>query len=307
MGWWPSSWCLRPTPSRWTTSGGRPPAGSPAGCRTAARPWRNGWVTDAGAMGSPPCSPPTWPVRSRPPLSPSTAPGSRCCMTGGCASVTTGSAMGCPRPSCTPVGGSTWTGPIRAGRAGGRPWRASAASSVTCRCAGTGSASSSSATSPPGGAWTTSSTVPRWRISWNRTSAGRKAGSTGSANVVDMHPESARLTFREMTPDDLDDLALLLSDPEVMTYYPRPKTRAEAAQWIDWNVGLYRTHGYGLWLLTTADGGTELEVGYHVRPALQGRGYATEAAAASRDFASDVLGASRLIAIIHPANRPSQR
>jgi RimJ/RimL family protein N-acetyltransferase len=137
-----------------------------------------------------------------------------------------------------------------------------------------------------------------------------------------MHPESARLTFREMTPDDLDDLALLLSDPEVMTYYPRPKTRAEAAQWIDWNVGLYRTHGYGLWLLTTADGGfvgdcgltpqvvdgvTELEVGYHVRPALQGRGYATEAAAASRDFARDVLGATRLIAIIHPDNRPSQR
>jgi len=37
-----------------------------------------------------------------------------------------------------------------------------------------------------------------------------------------MHPESARLTFRDMTPDDLDDLALLLGDPEVMTYYPRP-------------------------------------------------------------------------------------
>jgi RimJ/RimL family protein N-acetyltransferase len=42
-------------------------------------------------------------------------------------------------------------------------------------------------------------------------------------------------------------------------------------------------------------------------PALQGQGYATEAAAASRDFARDVLGATRLIAIIHPDNRPSQR
>ena len=29
--------------------------------------------------------------------------------------------------------------------------------------------------------------------------------------------------------------------------------------------------------------------------------------AASRDFARDVLGATRLIAIIHPDNRPSQR
>ena len=46
-----------------------------------------------------------------------------------------------------------------------------------------------------------------------------------------------------MTPDDLDDMALLLGDPEVMTYY----------------------------------------------------------------FARHMLGATRLIAIIHPDNRPSQR
>lgn len=137
-----------------------------------------------------------------------------------------------------------------------------------------------------------------------------------------MHPESARLAFRDMSPDDLDDMAALLGDPEVMTYYPRPKTRAEAAQWIDWNRGLYKTHGYGLWLLTTQDGTfvgdcgltpqivdgvTELEVGYHVLPALQNHGYATEAAAASRDFARLVLGATRLIAIIHPDNRASAR
>jgi len=137
-----------------------------------------------------------------------------------------------------------------------------------------------------------------------------------------MHPESARLTFREMRPDDLDDMALLLGDPEVMAYYPRPKTRDEAAYWIQWNRGLYRTRGYGLWLLSTVGGGfvgdcgltpqlvdgvTELEIGYHMLPGLQGRGYATEAAAASRDFARTVLGATRLIAIIHPDNRPSQR
>ena len=137
-----------------------------------------------------------------------------------------------------------------------------------------------------------------------------------------MPPRTARLTFREMSDDDLDDMAALLGDPDVMTYYPRPKTRQEAAHWIGWNRGLYRTHGYGLWLLTTAGGGfvgdcgltpqvvdgvTELEVGYHVMPAMQGLGYATEAAAASRDFARTVLGATRLIAIIHPDNRPSQR
>jgi RimJ/RimL family protein N-acetyltransferase len=137
-----------------------------------------------------------------------------------------------------------------------------------------------------------------------------------------MAPQTDRLTFREMTPGDLDDMAGLLGDPAVMTYYPRPKTRAEAAHWIEWNRGLYRTRGYGLWLLTTADGSfagdcgltpqpvdgvPELEVGYHVVPALQGRGYATEAAAAAREFACVVLGARRLIAIIHPGNKASQR
>ena len=106
-----------------------------------------------------------------------------------------------------------------------------------------------------------------------------------------------------------------------MAYYPRPKTRAEATQWIDWSRRLYQTYRYGLWVISddggfagdcgltpqVVDGVTELEVGYHVRPALQGRGYATEAAAACRDYARTVLGAGRLIAIIHPDNRPSQR
>jgi len=118
-------------------------------------------------------------------------------------------------------------------------------------------------------------------------------------------------------------MAALLGDEQVMRHYPRPKTRDEAQGWIDWNQRLYREHGFGLWLVTLAetgefvgdcgltvqqvDGATEIEVGYHVRSDLQGRGYATEAAAAARDFARDTLGLHRLIAIIKPENTPSQR
>jgi RimJ/RimL family protein N-acetyltransferase len=136
-------------------------------------------------------------------------------------------------------------------------------------------------------------------------------------------PPTPRLAFREMTPDDLDEMAALLGDPQVMRYYPHPKRRDEASGWIAWNQRLYREHGFGLWLLTLRDTGEfvgdcgltsqqiagviELEVGYHVRAALQGRGLATEAAAACRDYARDVLKAERLIAIIDPRNRPSQR
>lgn len=51
----------------------------------------------------------------------------------------------------------------------------------------------------------------------------------------------------------------------------------------------------------------EVEVGYHLRTATQGHGYATEAAAACRDHARYRLGVDRLVAIIHPDNTPSQR
>jgi RimJ/RimL family protein N-acetyltransferase len=140
---------------------------------------------------------------------------------------------------------------------------------------------------------------------------------------VQLPPATGRLAFREMTVDDLDDMAALLGDPEVMRYYPRPKDRAEALAWITRNRERYEHDGFGLWVLTHADtgafvgdcgltlqtveGAVDVEVGYHVRADLQGRGYATEAAAACRDHARDALGTKRLIAIIHPANVPSQR
>lgn len=136
-------------------------------------------------------------------------------------------------------------------------------------------------------------------------------------------PTASRLTFREMTDADLGEMAALLGDEDVMRFYPRPMTRGEAGDWIARNQRRYRDHGFGLWVISErgsgafvgdcgltvqhVDGVDELEVGYHVRIGMQGQGYATEAAAASRDFARDVLGAGRLIAIINPLNLPSQR
>ncbi|MFP7761856.1 GNAT family N-acetyltransferase [Marisediminicola sp. LYQ85] len=138
-----------------------------------------------------------------------------------------------------------------------------------------------------------------------------------------MLPDStARLRFRPMTPPDLDDIADLLSDPDVMHFYPAPKSRADATAWITWNEDNYAAHGYGLWIIETLDGEFVgdcgltsqdvngiplLEVGYHVRVAFQGRGLATEAAAACRDFARDHTDAAELAAITHPENRASQR
>jgi RimJ/RimL family protein N-acetyltransferase len=125
-----------------------------------------------------------------------------------------------------------------------------------------------------------------------------------------------------MAPSDLEAMAGLLGDPEVMTYYPAPKTREQAADWIAWNQQNYAEHGYGLWIIEThagdfvgdcgltwqdVNGVRKLEVGYHVIPARQGGGIATEAAAACRDFVIEHLDVRELIAIIHPDNRASER
>jgi RimJ/RimL family protein N-acetyltransferase len=135
-------------------------------------------------------------------------------------------------------------------------------------------------------------------------------------------PVADRLAFREMTDADLANMAALLGDPQVMRFYPRPKSRDEAQRWIDWNKANYAEHGYGLWIIETTagefvgdcgltwqavNGRRELEVGYHVRGDLQRRGYATEAAAACRNFARDVLNAPHLVAIVHPDNAASRR
>lgn len=125
-----------------------------------------------------------------------------------------------------------------------------------------------------------------------------------------------------MQRTDLDLMASMLGDPEVMRFYPAPKTREQTAAWIAWNEDNYARHGYGLWIIETHDGAfigdcgltwqevnavPRLEVGYHVVTPAQGRGYATEAATACRDHARDVLASPELVAIIHPENVASER
>ena len=57
-----------------------------------------------------------------------------------------------------------------------------------------------------------------------------------------------------MLPTDIDDMADLVGDPEVMRFYPGPKTREQAAAWIAWNQRNYAEHGHGLWIIETHEG-----------------------------------------------------
>lgn len=137
-----------------------------------------------------------------------------------------------------------------------------------------------------------------------------------------MPQPTARLAFREMAAADQRLMERLLGDPEVMWVYPRPYDPVGVRAWIDRNVALYRDRGFGLWILTLletgefvgecgltpqhVDGTTEIEVGYQLLKPFWGRGLASEAAAACRDFARDVVGLDRLVALIDPRNTASQ-
>jgi RimJ/RimL family protein N-acetyltransferase len=131
-----------------------------------------------------------------------------------------------------------------------------------------------------------------------------------------------RLTLREMAPDDLDFVAAMLDDPEVMRFYPKRYTRDEAQAWIARQVQRYAEYGHGLWLVAEresqtpvgqvglvmqeVEGATEPEIGYLVHRPFWRRGYASEAARAVREYAFGALGRSKVISLIRPENLPSQ-
>jgi [ribosomal protein S5]-alanine N-acetyltransferase len=125
-----------------------------------------------------------------------------------------------------------------------------------------------------------------------------------------------------MGHEDLDFIAGMLADPEVMRFYPKPLSRDESLTWIDRQVDRYRTDGHGLWLVVEktsgapagqvgllnqlVDGVREDEIGYLIHRSFWRRGYASEAALRVRSYAWDTLKRRRVISLIRPGNLPSQ-
>ncbi|MDH6364683.1 RimJ/RimL family protein N-acetyltransferase [Enterococcus sp. PF1-24] len=138
-----------------------------------------------------------------------------------------------------------------------------------------------------------------------------------------MRLETERLILRELTINDLDDLHEILSDPESMLHYPQPFTKEKSRQWIEWNIDNYITYGFGLWAvilkennrflgdcgitLQCINGKQEPEIGYHINKVYTGRGYATEAARACRNYVFDVLNLQEVFSYMKYTNIASQR
>jgi [ribosomal protein S5]-alanine N-acetyltransferase len=132
-----------------------------------------------------------------------------------------------------------------------------------------------------------------------------------------------RLILREFRPDDVDALALTLSDAETMRFYPAPFDRPAVEDWIFHNLVRCQKDGHGLWAMILKSNGeligdcgltvqevegiNEIEIGYHVRRDLWGRGFAPEAARACRDLGFARLPVERIISLIRPENLQSRR
>ena len=135
--------------------------------------------------------------------------------------------------------------------------------------------------------------------------------------------ETERLTLRHFVLEDIDVLAEILGDPVMMRFYPQTFDRAASRGWIEAQLDRYERDGVGLWAMVLRDNGEligdcglaiqhidgrdETEIGWHVRRDLWGRGLATEAAAACRDWGFANRDVDRLVSIILPANVQSRR
>jgi RimJ/RimL family protein N-acetyltransferase len=140
---------------------------------------------------------------------------------------------------------------------------------------------------------------------------------------------TGRLVLRPFVLDDLDPLAEVLSDPEVMRYVgkgeARGRTLEESERTLRTILDEYGRWGHGLLACTTheenggrpigwcglirwnLDGVEEVEVAYLLGRPYWGKGYATEAATAVRDDGLGARGRRRLVSLIYPDNRASVR
>ena len=131
-----------------------------------------------------------------------------------------------------------------------------------------------------------------------------------------------RLLLRELEHDDVDALLKVLGDPDAMRYYPAPFDRNGVAAWIEWARGSYRENGFGLWAVVRRSDGLFIgdcgpmlqpvedrlipEVGYHVVPSEQNRGYATEAARACVAWVFANTRFDIVCSLVSPDNAPSR-
>ena len=136
--------------------------------------------------------------------------------------------------------------------------------------------------------------------------------------------ETERLTLRQLTTDDAEFIFELLNDPSFIRNIGDRNIRTlddAAAYVVNGPAASYAKNGFGLWLVALKETNEpigmcglirretleDVDIGYALLPRFWSKGYAIEAAQATRDYAKDVVGLKRLVAIVDPVNEGSIR
>jgi len=133
--------------------------------------------------------------------------------------------------------------------------------------------------------------------------------------------ETERLRLRMLRDSDLDNLASLFADPDVMRYVGngQPTDRIEAEKALASIIAHWDRHGFGRWAIEEKGSGEFVgygglrslrgtpEVVYHLAKRYWGNGFATEMARASLRFGFTEKGFDRIVAIAKPENAASIR
>lgn len=134
--------------------------------------------------------------------------------------------------------------------------------------------------------------------------------------------KSGRLELRPFRTEDFDAIHAILSNPRVMEFSLKgPYTEEDTRNFLERMQHSQSEKGFSLYAVIhlsdnkligycgfieqIIDGIIELEIGYRLDPAYWGRGLATEAAAAVREYGLNVLMKKRFVSIIEDANKAS--
>jgi RimJ/RimL family protein N-acetyltransferase len=136
--------------------------------------------------------------------------------------------------------------------------------------------------------------------------------------------QTERLLLRWLTPGDADFIRELVNEPSWIEYIGDKgvRTPEDATRYIeDGPCAMYQRYGYGLCLVAskklhkpigicglikreTLD---DVDIGFAFLPRYWGQGYAFEAATAIMSYGRQVLGLSRLVAILSRNNERSRK
>ena len=136
--------------------------------------------------------------------------------------------------------------------------------------------------------------------------------------------ETDRLILRQLSTEDAAFILELVNEPSfIQNIGDRGVRTLEDARAYILRIAIssYEKNGFGLYLvelkdsaqsigmcgLIKRDGLEDVDIGYAFLPRFWLNGYAVEAATAVKDYARDMLGLKRLVAITDPANQGSIR